>query len=126
VVDGEADGVDEVVDVGGDDANRPTCGPAAAASMFLVPVTFTGKNGPTAGEAPIRPAAWMTTWQPRTAPGAGCHCGTARVVLVRAVPGEGFDRSAEVMAGRALDHGAFDGPVGGVHGEPARQYFAGG
>ena len=35
--------------------------------MFRVPVTFTGQNGSTAGEAPIRPAAWMTTWQPRTA-----------------------------------------------------------
>lgn len=29
----------------------------AAVSMFRVPVTFTGKNGSTAGEAPIRPAA---------------------------------------------------------------------
>ncbi len=47
--------------------NRRTCASAAAASMFRVPVTFTGQNGSMAGEAPIRPAAWMTTWQPCTA-----------------------------------------------------------
>src|SRR6516162_690407 len=38
------------------------------------------------------------------APGAGCPCGAARVVLVLAGPGQGFDGPAEVMAGRALDH----------------------
>jgi hypothetical protein len=47
--------------------NRRTCASAAAVSMFRVPVTFTGKNGSTDGEAPIRPAAWMTTSQPRAA-----------------------------------------------------------
>ena len=36
----------------------------------------------------------------------------ARVVLVVAVPGEGFDSPAEVVAGRAPDHGGLEGPVG--------------
>src|SRR5215472_12248069 len=52
------------------------------------------------------PAATVTaimTALEAVAAGAGCHCGRTRVVLVRAVPGEGFDGPAEVMAGRAPD-----------------------
>jgi hypothetical protein len=52
-------------------------------------------------------------------PGAGTESGSARIVVVLAVPGEGFNSPGEVMAGRAADHGAFQGPVGGAHGEPA-------
>jgi len=44
-------------------------------------------------------------------PSAGTESGSARIVVVRAVPGERFDGPAEPVTGRAPDHGAFDGPV---------------
>src|SRR5437016_3248627 len=68
---------------------------------------------------PIRAVTATMAALDAVTPGAGYNCSTARVVLVLAVPGEGFDGPAEVMAGRAPDHGAFHRPGGGAHGEPA-------
>src|SRR5436305_14055400 len=52
---------------------------------------------------PVRAVTAIMAVLDAVAPGAGCHCGTARVLRVL-VPGEGFDGPAEVMAGRAPDH----------------------
>ena len=45
-------------------------------------------------------------------PSAGTESGGAWIVVVCTVPGEKFDWPAEVVADRAPDHDAFDGPVG--------------
>jgi len=43
---------------------------------------------------------------------AGTGSGRAEIVVVRAVRGEEFDGPAEVVADRAVDHDAVQGPVG--------------
>jgi len=68
---------------------------------------------------PAATATVIMTALEAVTPGGGSYCGSARIVLVRVVPGEGLDGPAEAVAGRAPDHDAFDGPVGGAHGEPA-------
>src|SRR5271165_2522377 len=68
---------------------------------------------------PAAAATVIMTALEAVAPGGGSCCGSARIVLVLAVPGEGFDGPAEAVTGRAPDHGAFHGPVGGAHSEPA-------
>jgi len=52
-------------------------------------------------------------------PGAGTGSGSARVVVVLAVPGEGFDWPVEPVASGASDRGGFERPVAGAHREPA-------
>src|SRR5215471_7305161 len=47
-----------------------------------------------------------------TVPDARSKYGIACIVLVLALPGEGFDSTAEVMVDRASDNDAFDGPIG--------------
>jgi hypothetical protein len=63
----------------------------------------------------IRSAATVTaimTALEAVTPGAGTESGSARIVVVRTVPGEKFDGPVEVVADRAPDHGAFQRPVG--------------
>src|SRR6516225_5799448 len=52
---------------------------------------------------PVRAVTAIMAALAADAPGAGSHCGSARLALVLAVPGEGFDGTTEVMAGRAAD-----------------------
>jgi hypothetical protein len=103
----------------GDGLHRVTgCGAAVAWTHGSDPqagrvAQIVGRSGVGAGDFRLRlgreipdgdPAHTVTalmTARDAVAPGEGCHCGRARVVLVLAVPGEGFDGSAEVMAGRA-------------------------
>ena len=51
--------------------------------------------------------------------GGGWRCRVlARMVVVLAFPCEGLDRPIEPVAGRASDHGGFEGPIAGAHGKP--------
>src|SRR5258707_1194349 len=70
---------------------------------------------PGGGSAAV--AAIMTAWGAVT-PSAGTGSGSARIVVAGAVCGEKCDGPAEVVADRAPDNDAFQGPVGGAHSEP--------
>src|SRR5215831_3688064 len=63
------------------------------------------------GEVPALAGVTVMGGRGVGAPGAGCGWGTGGVALVFAVPGEEFDGPVEPVAGRASDHGAFEGPA---------------
>src|SRR5262245_41871807 len=95
------------------------------------PAQVVGRSDVRAGHRPLRPGGEFPGGGPAVAvlavvgaleavmPGAGRTRGSARMVVVCAFPGEGFDGPVEPVPGRASDHVAFDGPADGSHDEPA-------
>ena len=68
-----------------------------------------GREVPQGGSAATVTATMMA--MEAVTPGAGTEPGSARIVVVRTVPGERFDGPIEPVTGRAPDHGVFDRPV---------------
>jgi hypothetical protein len=76
-------------------------------------------RGESLGGEPAPAVAAMVAAYEAIEPGARSCSGSPPVVRLPVVPGEGFDWPVEPVAGRASDHGAFEGPIAGAHGVPA-------
>src|SRR5262245_39094202 len=86
-------------------------------------------SGARAGDFLLRPGGVIPACKPAATvwaimcalavvlPGAGGNARAARGVAVFAFPAEGVDGPVEPVPGGASDHGAFQRPAGGAHGE---------